>query len=69
MGSRAAALRGAIDLMEICVGQFPYPASVADSLLGGLATKRFSYLLIEGVALAFGREPFVFGLNIGFAFL
>jgi hypothetical protein len=60
MGSRAAALRGAIDLMEICVGQFPYQPSVADSLLSGLGVKRFSHLLIEGVAFAFGREAFFF---------
>ena len=49
---------------------FPiYPASVADSLLSGLGVKRFSHLLIEGVAFAFGREAFVFRLNIGFALL
>jgi hypothetical protein len=69
MGSRAAALRGAIDLMEICVGQLPYPGSIADSLFSGLGVKCFSNFLIEGVAFAFGREPFVFRLNIGFAFL
>ena len=43
--------------------------SVTNSLFGGLGVKRFSNLLIEGVAFAFGREPFVFRLNIGFAFL
>ena len=43
--------------------------SVIDSLFGGLGVKRFSHLLIEGVAFAFGCEAFVFGLNIGFAFL
>ena len=69
MGSRAATLRGAIELMEICVGQFPYPASVADSLFSSLGVKRLSNLLIEGVTFAFGREPFVFRLDVGFAFL
>ena len=69
MGSSAAALRRAIELMEISMGQFAYPASVSDSLFSGLATKRFTYLLIEGVAFAFGREAFVFRLNIGFALL
>ena len=45
------------------------PASVTDSLLSGLGMKRFSHLLIEGVAFAFGREAFVFRLNICCAFL
>lgn len=44
-------------------------ASIADSLFSGLGVKCFSYLLVEGVAFAFGREPFVFGLDVGFAFL
>jgi len=43
--------------------------SVTNSLFGGLSVKRFSNFLIEGVAFAFGREPFVFRLNISFAFL
>ena len=43
--------------------------SVTDSLFGGLGVKRFSHLLIEGVAFAFGCEAFVFRLNIGFALL
>ena len=43
--------------------------SVTDSLFSGLGVKRFSNLLIEGVAFAFGREPFVFRVNKGFAFL
>jgi hypothetical protein len=42
--------------------------SVAESLFGGLGMNCFSNFLIEGVAFAFGGEPFVFGLNIGFAF-
>jgi hypothetical protein len=62
-------LRGAIEQIEINVSQFAYPASVTDSLFGGLGVKRFSHLLIEGVAFAFGREPFVFRLNICFALL
>jgi hypothetical protein len=33
---------------------------IADSLFRGLGVKRFSHLLIEGVAFAFRREPFVF---------
>jgi hypothetical protein len=46
-----------------------YRASVTDSLFSGLGVKRFSHLLIEGVAFAFGREAFVFRLNVDFAFL
>ena len=46
-----------------------HPASVTDSLFGGLGVKGFSHLLIEGVAFAFGRETFVFRLNICFALL
>ena len=42
---------------------------VSNSFFSGLGVKRFSDLLIEGVAFAFGREPSVFGLDIGFAFL
>ena len=52
-----------------CTESAGYPASVTDSLFGGLGVKRFSHFLIEGVAFAFGCEPFVFRLNIGFAFL
>jgi hypothetical protein len=48
---------------------FAYPESVTDSLFSGLGVKRFSHLLIEGVAFAFGRETFVFRLNVDFAFL
>jgi hypothetical protein len=62
-------LRGAIEQIEIDVGQFAYRASVTDSLLSGLSVKRFSHFLIEGVAFAFGCEPFVFRLNICLAFL
>ena len=42
---------------------------VTDSLFRGLGMKRFSYLLIERVAFAFGCELFAFRLNVGFAFL
>ena len=39
------------------------PASVTDSLFSGLGVKRFSHLLIEGIAFAFRCEAFVFGLD------